>query len=127
MTEVGNCGTCLQPFHESAQQHTCKGCGDKIHSSILCPKCPKVVDQSRVVVLTGAPPVVTGGVCGATGAPGGIQGVSVSEAGGGTVPPAAHYDLITDLLDVNMFKVYVDMLKNYLPMMTVDTVGPWSP
>jgi hypothetical protein len=70
---------------------------------------------------------VTGGVCGATGAPGGIQGVSVSEAGGGTVPPAAHYDLITDLLDVNMFKVYVDMLKNYLPMMTVDTVGPWSP
>ena len=41
-----------------------------------------------------------------------IQGVSASEAGGGTVPPTDQYDLITDLLDVNMFKVYEDMLKS---------------
>jgi len=34
-------------FHDSAQQHACKGCGGKIHSSILCPKCPKVVDLFR--------------------------------------------------------------------------------
>ncbi len=46
----------------------------------------------RVVVLTGVPPVPAVGTCG--GAPGGIQGVSTSEAGGRTVPPAAQYDLI---------------------------------
>jgi hypothetical protein len=38
MAELGNCAACLQPFHDSAQQHTCKGCGGKIHSSILYPK-----------------------------------------------------------------------------------------
>jgi hypothetical protein len=66
----------------------------------------------------------------------GIQGVSPSESGGGTVPPTVQYDLITDLLDTNMFKVYADMLKSdkqrvktgqsvkfgYLPMMTVSLV-----
>jgi hypothetical protein len=66
----------------------------------------------RVVVLTGAPPVPAAGTCGSAGTPGGIQGVSASEAGGGTVPPPAQYDLITDLLDANMFKVYADMLKS---------------
>ncbi len=40
----------------------------------------------RVVVLTGALPVPAAGTCGAAGAPGGIQGVPASEAGGGTVP-----------------------------------------
>ena len=58
--------------------------------------------------------------------------MSPSESGGGTVPPSVQYDLITDLLDSDMFKVYVDMLKSdkqrvkggqsakfgYLPMMT---------
>ncbi len=58
----------------------------------------------RAVVLTGAPPVPAAGTCGSAGTPEGIQGV--------TVPPPAQYDLITDLLDVNMFKVYVDMLKS---------------
>jgi len=67
---------------------------------------------ARVVVLTGAPPVPAAGTCGAAGAPGGIQGVSASEAGGGTVPSAVQYDLITDLLDANKFKVYADMLKS---------------
>jgi hypothetical protein len=43
----------------------------------------------RVVVLTGAPPVPAAGTGGAAGAPGGVQGVPPSEAGGGTVPPAA--------------------------------------
>ena len=47
MVELGNCVACLQPFHDSAQQHTCKGCGGKIHSSIICPKCPKVVDHEE--------------------------------------------------------------------------------
>ena len=47
MVELGNCAACLQPFHDSAQQHTCKGCGGKIHSSIICPKCPKVVDHEE--------------------------------------------------------------------------------
>jgi len=79
-------------------------------------KIPKIGKVSffapRVVVLTGAPPVPTTGTCGAAGAPGGIQGVSASEAGGGTVPPDDQYDLITDLLDANMFKVYADMLKS---------------
>ncbi len=94
----------------------------------------------RVVVLTGAPPPPAAGACGATGEPGGkqgLQGVSVSEATGGTVPPAAQYDLIPDLLDSNMFKVYVDMLKSdkqrvkggqsgkfgFLSMMPVTTLG----
>ncbi len=66
----------------------------------------------RVVVLTGALPVPAAGTCGAAGAPGGIQGVPASEAGGGTVPPAAQYDLIADLLDANKVKVYADMLKS---------------
>jgi hypothetical protein len=47
MAELGNCATYLHPFHDSVQPHTCKGCGDKIHSSILCPKCPKVVDHEE--------------------------------------------------------------------------------
>ena len=38
--------------------------------------------------------------------------MSASEAPGATVPPTAQYDLITDLLDTNMFKVYEDMLKS---------------
>jgi hypothetical protein len=79
-------------------------------------KIPKIGKVSffapRVVVLTGAPPVPVGGTCGTPGAPGGIQGVPPSEAGGGTVPPDDQYDLITDLLDDNMFKVYEDMLKS---------------
>ena len=62
--------------------------------------------------MTGALPVPAAGTCGAAGAPGGIQGVPASEAGGGTVPPAAQYDLIADLLDANKFKVYADMLKS---------------
>ncbi len=66
---------------------------------------------ARVVVLTGDPLVPGTGTCGDAGSPGGIQGVSSSEVGGGTVPPAAQYDLITDLLDTNMFKVYAYMLK----------------
>ena len=58
------------------------------------------------------------------------------ETGGGTVPPPAQYDLITDLLDANMFKLHTDMLKSdkqcvkggqpakfgYLPMMAVATL-----
>ena len=68
--------------------------------------------EPRVVVLTGAPPVPSGETCGGTGAPGGIQGMPPSESGGGTVPPAAQYDLITYLLDTDMFKVYADMLKS---------------
>jgi hypothetical protein len=28
-------------------QHTCKGCGGKVNSSIICPKCPKVVDHEE--------------------------------------------------------------------------------
>ena len=67
--------------------------------------------EPMVVVLTGGPPVPGGETCGGVGAPGGIQGVSPSESGGGTVPPAAQYDLIVDLLDDDMFKVYTDMLK----------------
>jgi len=55
--------------------------------------------------LTGAPLVPAAGTCGDAGAPGGIQGVSASEAPGATVPPTTQYDLITDLLDANMFKV----------------------
>ena len=47
MTELGNCAACRKPFHDSAHQHACKGCGGKIHSSILCPKCPKVVDHEE--------------------------------------------------------------------------------
>jgi hypothetical protein len=47
MAELVNCAVSLRPFHDPAQQHTCKGCGDKIHSSILCPKCPKVVDHEE--------------------------------------------------------------------------------
>ena len=87
----------------------------------------------RVVVLTGAPHVPAAGTCGSPGTPGGIQGVPASEPGGGTVPPPAQYDLIADLLDANMFKLYADMLKSdkervkggqpakfgYLPMMAV--------
>ena len=93
--------------------------------------------EPRVVVLTGAPPVPTEETCGGTGTPGGIQGVSPSESGGGTVPPDAQYDLITDLLDADMFKVYEDMLKSdkprvkggqsvkfgYLSMMSVATLS----
>ena len=45
--ELGNCASFRQPFHDSAKQHACKGCGGKIHSSILCPKCPKVVDHEE--------------------------------------------------------------------------------
>jgi hypothetical protein len=67
---------------------------------------------TRVVVLTGAPPAPAVGACGAAGEPGGMQGVSASEAPGATVPPTTQYDLITDLLDANMFKVYADMLKS---------------
>ena len=51
-------------------------------------------------------------------------------------PPAAQYDLIADLLDTNMFKLYSDMMGSetllihqrkttkfgYLPMMTVTTL-----
>ncbi len=51
--------------------------------------------------------------------------------------PAAQYDLMTDLVDVDMFKVYSDMLRSeslrilqvnlpkfgYLPMMSVATLG----
>ena len=47
MADLVNCVVCLQSFHDSAQQHTCKGCGGKIHSSIICPKCPKVVDHEE--------------------------------------------------------------------------------
>jgi hypothetical protein len=68
--------------------------------------------EPRVVVLTGAPPVPVGETCGGTGTPGGIQGVSPSESREGTVPPGAKYDLITDLLDTDMFKVYADILKS---------------
>ncbi len=62
--------------------------------------------------------------------------MSASEAPGATVPPSAQYDLIADLLEANMFKVYADMLKSdkrvkggqaakfgYLPMMSVATLG----
>jgi hypothetical protein len=59
--------------------------------------------------LTGAPPVLVCETCVGTGAPGGIQGVTPSESGGGTVPPGVQYDLITDLLD--------------FPMTTVATLG----
>ena len=45
--------------------------------------------------------------------------------------PPVQYDLMTDLIHVNMFKVYSDMLRSdshsakfgYLPMMTVATLG----
>jgi len=47
MTELGNCAACRQPFHHSPQQHDCKDCGGKIHSSIHYPKCPKVVDHEE--------------------------------------------------------------------------------
>ena len=94
----------------------------------------------RVVVLTGAPPVAAGGSCGGSGVPRGIQGVPVSETGGGTVPPADQYDLITDLLGANMFKLYTGMLKSdkqrvkggqpakfgYLSIMPVDTLGAFE-
>ena len=82
-------------------------------------------------------PIPAGGACGGAGSPGGMEGVSPSEAAGGTVPAPAQYDLITDLLDTNMFKLYADMLKRekqrvkggqsdkfgYLSMMTVATLG----
>ncbi len=90
----------------------------------------------RVVVLTGTPPPAAG-ACGAAGTPGGKQGVSASDEAGGTVPPAVQYDLITDLLDANMFNVYADMLKSdkqrvkggqsakfgFMPIMVVATLG----
>ena len=52
-------------------------------------------------------------------------------------PPAVHYDLMADLLDTDMFKVYSDMLRSetlriqqrkpakfeYLPMMTAAALG----
>ena len=47
MTQLGNYVVFRYPFHDSVQQHDCKGCGGKIHSSILCPKCPKVVDHEE--------------------------------------------------------------------------------
>ena len=64
--------------------------------------------------------------------------MSPSESGGGTVPPDAQYDLITDLFDDDMCKVYADMLKHdkqrvktggqsvkfgYLSMMSVATLS----
>ena len=30
--KLGNCTGCRQPFHDSAQQHACKGCGGKWNS-----------------------------------------------------------------------------------------------
>ena len=94
--------------------------------------------EPRVVVLTGAPPVPAGETCG-----GAVYlevsteclRVSLVEV------LSLQYDLITDLLDSDMFKVYVDMLKcdkqrvkggqpvkfGYLPMMDVVTLakGIW--
>ncbi len=62
---------------------------------------------------------------------------SLSQVPQGRRPVEGKYDLITDLLDDNMFKVYADMLKNdkqrvkggqvvkfgYFPMMSVTTLG----
>ena len=44
MEQLDNCAVCLK-FFTIVQQHTCKGCGAKIYSSILCPRCPKVTDH----------------------------------------------------------------------------------
>ena len=120
MAELGNCAACRQPFHDSPQQHACKGCGGKI--------------------LTGTAPIPAGGACGGAGSPGGMEGVSPSESAGGTVPAPAQYNLITDLLGANMFKLYTGMLKSdkqrvkggqpakfgYLSMMAVDTLGAFE-
>jgi hypothetical protein len=140
MAELGNCTACLQTFHDSVivpatptlagELHVCGGSQAAVgKASFFAP---------RVVVLTGPPPTLSVGASVATGAPGGMQGVSPSEESGRTVPPGAQYDLITDLLDANMFKVYVDMLKSdkqrvkagqpakfgYLPMIrAVATLG----
>ncbi len=37
MSHLSNCTSSRQSFHDSTYQDTCKGCGGKIRSSILCP------------------------------------------------------------------------------------------
>ncbi len=112
-------------------QHACSP------SKILRSSIPVRDVGAKYIPRLGPPPTLSAGASAAAGAPGGMQGVSPSEESGRTVPPAAQYDLITDLLDANMFKVYVDMLKSdkqrvktgqpakfgYLPMMVVATLG----
>ena len=78
---------------------------------------------------------------GATTAPAGVDPElpTVEEAPAGVPPalPTPEYDLMTDLLDTDMFKVYSDIMRSetlriqehkspkfgYLPMMTVTTLG----
>ena len=73
----------------------------------------------------------------ATAAPGPVPPALPTAAVGLNEAPAAQYDLMSDLLHFNMFKVFSDMLRSeslriqqyksakfgYLPMMTVDTLG----
>ena len=47
MAELVNCEVCRQTFHDSPKKHDCKGCGGKIHVSILHLKCSKVVDHEE--------------------------------------------------------------------------------
>jgi hypothetical protein len=88
--------------------HTCGGAETAVgKASFFTP---------RVVVLTGPPPNLSAGTCGTAGAPGGMQGVSPSEASGATVPPADQYDK-------QRVKGGQPAKFGYLPMMAVATLG----
>ena len=113
------------------------------------PKEPEAQSADSVITASSAPVGVDAGqpeqppatsffvTRSATAVPGPVPPALPTAAVGLNEAPAAQYDLMSDLLHFNMFKVFSDMLRSeslriqqyksakfgYLPMMAVDTLG----